>query len=123
MSVERIGLGPQASPVAPAVPARTDVAAGLGFGAILEQRLGGLRFSAHAQERLQSRGIALGDGQMQRLEQAVQKAADKGSRDSLVLLQDQAFVVSVKNRVVVTALDGDSLKNHVFTNIDSAVIG
>ena len=60
---------------------------------------------------------------MQKLQQAVGKAAQKGARESLVLMQpDLAFVVSVRNRTVITAVDGDSMKENVFTNIDSAVI-
>jgi flagellar operon protein len=33
-----------------------------------------------------------------------------------------ALVVSIKNRTVITAVDPGSLKDNVFTNIDSAVI-
>ena len=81
-----------------------------------------LKFSAHAQSRLQSRQIAMEGAQMNRLEDAVQRAADKGSRDALVLMDDLAMVVSVKNRTVITVVDKESLKQNVFTNIDSAVI-
>jgi flagellar operon protein len=81
-----------------------------------------LKFSAHAQTRIQSRGIDLGDSEMLRIEGAVQKAAGKGARESLVLLDDTAFVVSVQNRTVITVVDGENLKQNVFTNIDSAVI-
>ena len=81
-----------------------------------------LRFSAHAQTRLQSRHIDLQPAHLQRLQSAVGRAAGKGSRDSLVLMDDMAFVVSVTNRTVVTVVDKDSLKQNVFTNIDSAVI-
>jgi len=52
----------------------------------------------------------------------VSKAAAKGARESLILLDDKAFVVSVRNRTVITAVDGEHLKENVFTNIDSAVI-
>ncbi len=83
---------------------------------------GEIKFSAHAQTRLQSRNISLQPAQMTRLQDAVQKAASKGSRDSLVMMDDMAMVVSVKNRTVVTVVDKDSMKQNVFTNIDSAVI-
>jgi len=83
---------------------------------------GALRFSAHAQTRIQSRQIQLGSAEMQRIESAVQKAAGKGSRESLVLLDQTALVVSVPNRTVITVVDKDNLKQNVFTNIDSAVI-
>lgn len=87
------------------------------------QPIGGeLKFSAHAQTRLQSRNISLQPAQITRLEDAVQKAANKGARGSLVMMDDLAMVVSVKNRTVVTVVDKDSMKQNVFTNIDSAVI-
>ena len=81
-----------------------------------------IRFSAHAQTRLHSRQIALQPSHLERLHGAVQKAAGKGSRDALVLMDDMAMVVSVKNRTVVTVVDRENLKDNVFTNIDSAVI-
>ncbi|SRR5579871_4764073 len=84
--------------------------------------IAGLRFSAHAQTRMQSRKIDLQPDQIERLQGAVQRAAGKGSRDALVLMDDLAMVVSVKNRTVVTVVDRDNLKQNVFTNIDSAVI-
>ena len=81
-----------------------------------------VKFSAHAQTRLQSRQISLGQGQLNRLQGAVNSAASKGSRDALVLMDNLAMVVSVTNRTVVTVVDKDNLKQNVFTNIDSAVI-
>ncbi|MGH2364202.1 MAG: TIGR02530 family flagellar biosynthesis protein [Chloroflexota bacterium] len=81
-----------------------------------------LRFSAHAQQRLQQRDITLGAGDMAKISQAVDKAQEKGSKESLILLDDMAFVVSVKNRVVITAVDQPSMKQSVFTNIDSVVM-
>jgi flagellar operon protein len=48
--------------------------------------------------------------------------AQKGGRESLVMMGDSALVVSVKNRTVVTALDKAQMRGNVFTNIDSAVI-
>jgi flagellar operon protein len=86
-------------------------------------RSGGLKFSGHAQTRIQSRSIPMGTEQMQRLENAVDRAAAKGARESLVMLDDSAFVVSIRNRTVITVVDKENLKDNVFTNIDSAVIG
>lgn len=82
----------------------------------------GLQVSKHAQKRLEQRGIDLDGARMARLEQAVGQAAAKGSRDSLILLDEMALVVSVQNRTVVTAMDQQSTKEQVFTNIDSVVI-
>ena len=81
-----------------------------------------IKFSRHALQRLQTRNITLTAGEVHRLQDAVERAASKGARDSLVLLDELAFVVSIKNRTVITAMDGESMKEHVFTNIDSAVI-
>ncbi len=79
-------------------------------------------FSSHAQNRLLHRQISLSDPQMARLEKGVSSAADKGGESSLVLLDNLAFIVSVRNRTVVTALDQSQTGSHVFTQIDSAVI-
>ena len=62
------------------------------------------------------------EGQLQRLEQAVGKAEAKGSKDALVLVDGTAFVVSVTNKKVITAIDEGSVRENVFTNIDSAII-
>lgn len=82
----------------------------------------GLKFSAHAKERLNLRNINLSSEDVARMTEAVNKAAAKGARQSLLVMDDQAFIVSVTNRTVITALDGGSMKENVFTNIDSAVI-
>ncbi|MDN5344434.1 MAG: hypothetical protein PWQ18_545 [Clostridia bacterium] len=84
--------------------------------------MAGLKFSRHASERLESRQISLSPQQMARLEQGVARAAGKGARESLVLLDDLALVVSVKNRTVITAASRQDLRESVFTNIDSAVL-
>ncbi|MCB1059365.1 MAG: hypothetical protein KDB65_03965 [Calditrichaeota bacterium] len=81
-----------------------------------------VKFSAHAQNRLQHRQISLTEPQVARLEKSVTTAADKGSESSLVLLDNLAFIVSVRNRTVVTALEQAQTNSHVFTQIDSAVI-
>jgi len=83
---------------------------------------GTLRFSKHAQKRLASRNIELTSGDLAKIEQAVDTARRKGGRDSLVLMGDLALVVSIKNNTVITAVDENSSKENVFTNIDSAVI-
>jgi flagellar operon protein len=81
-----------------------------------------LKFSAHAKERLALRNINLSQDDMARMNAAVDKAASKGARQSLLVMEHQAFIVSVPNRTVITAMDGGSMKENVFTNIDSAVI-
>jgi flagellar operon protein len=83
---------------------------------------GDVQFSKHALARVQRRGIELDRGTLGRLSQGVDRAASKGSRDSLVLVDGTAFVVSVNNRTVITAVGSEHMKDNVFTNIDSAVI-
>ncbi len=79
-------------------------------------------FSKHASERLNSRNIHLTDMQLQRLNQGIEQARDKNINESLVMLDNLAFIVNVKNNMVITALDKGGETNHVFTNIDGAVI-
>ena len=90
------------------------------FGEALEQAH--VRFSAHAQQRLAQAEVHLDPQAMNRLEAAVEKAGLKGGKESLILLDDLAFVVSVKNRTVITAVGADRMADNVFTNIDSVVI-
>ena len=101
------------------------VPAGPSFGDLLSSRRGGageLKFSSHALDRIERRGIPLDEQSLARLQGGVTRAAAKGSRESLVLIDDTAFVVSVRNRTVVTAVDRQHMQEQVFTNIDSAVI-
>jgi len=93
---------------------------GKSFRDILREKT--LKFSHHAEMRLEQRGIRLKGEELRKLEQAIDKAAAKGSRDSLVLMNDLAFIVNVKSRTVITAMDFGSARDSVFTQIDSAVI-
>jgi flagellar operon protein len=82
----------------------------------------GVKFSNHAVERMQTRGIAFNKADMDKLNDAVSRAASKGSKDTLVLMNDAALIVSVKNKTVVTVMDKAALKENVFTNIDSTIV-
>lgn len=80
-------------------------------------------FSAHAIRRLESRQIDVSENEkIERLNRGVELAAERGSEESLILVDSTAFVVSVKNNKVITTLSTDDLKGNIFTNIDSAVI-
>ncbi|MEA1961753.1 MAG: TIGR02530 family flagellar biosynthesis protein [Bacillota bacterium] len=94
------------------------------FNEILTEKLATkqLKFSNHAQERMKSRNIELSETDLNKVQEAVDRARNKGSRDSLILMKDLALLVSVKNNTVITAVDGQNMKENVFTNIDSAVI-
>lgn len=83
---------------------------------------GELKFSAHAEKRLAASCVDLSQVQRETLSKAVDKAAQKGSRDTLILMDNMAFVVSVKNKTVITVVDGERMKENVFTQIDSAVL-
>ena len=79
-----------------------------------------LKFSKHASERLVSRNIDLSEGQKERLNQAVKAAEAKGIKESLVMMDNLAFIVNVKNNTVITAVAGGEEK--IFSNIDGAVV-
>ena len=79
-----------------------------------------LKFSKHANERLASRNIDLTDDQRARLESGAKKATEKGINESLVMVDDLAFIVNIKNNTVITAVN--DAEDKIFTNIDGAVI-
>lgn len=81
-----------------------------------------LKFSKHACNRLLDRGINLTENQVERLNEGAKKAMTKGIQESLVLVDDLAFIVNVKNSTVITAMDQTENIENVFTNIDGAVI-
>jgi len=81
-----------------------------------------VKFSNHAVERMQTRGISFNKADLEKLNEAVGRAAAKGSKDTLVLMNDSALIVSVKNKTVVTVMDKTALKENVFTNIDSTIV-
>lgn len=92
------------------------------FEKVFQKELQGIQFSKHAQSRLDSRNISLNQDDVTKLQNAMSKAEAKGAHDSLVFLRDMAFIVNVPNRTVVTTMTNDTMKEHVFTKIDSAII-
>jgi len=117
--------GPVAPPASPARRAAAPAPAGPSFADVLAKHTtpaAAPRFSRHALERLQRRGIEMSGSTLQRLTGGVARAAAKGSRDSVVFVDGTAFVVSVANNTVITAVGSEHMREHVFTNIDSAVI-
>lgn len=98
---------------------------GLSFQEILQQKAqgdGGLKFSKHCMGRLADRNIELTGSQLERLENGTRKAQQKGIRDSLVIVDQLAFIVNVPNQTVVTAMDSTETDDNIFTNINGAVI-
>lgn len=113
--LERMGSGSKSAPVLN----------GPSFQSLLDgalDRSGPIKFSAHAQERLEARGIVLNEGDLDRLQGAMNDAAAKGGRDAVLLMDRFAFVVSVPNRTVITAMPKQDAGSQVFTKIDTAVV-
>jgi flagellar operon protein len=104
-------------------PASAPVQTGPVFADVLRTQPGQpVRFSSHALQRAERRGIDLSPATLGRLNDGVDRAAAKGARASVVFVDQTAFVVAVPNRTVITAVDREHMKQQVFTNIDSAVI-
>lgn len=128
--IDGVGRVAGAAPVAPARGARPAAE----FDGVLAQRLREaaaarqpapaepVRWSAHARDRLAQRQIQVTPEVQASLEGAVTSLASKGSRESLVVVDRLAFVVSVPNRTVITAVERGGLKDQMFTNIDSAFL-
>ena len=125
-----LGIGPTHSPTAPATapPSSAELNLPVGaqsFASVLAKSTAAVeapKFSRHALERVTRRGIQLDQSTLQRLGGGVSRAAAKGSRAAVVFVDNTAFVVSVPNNTVVTAVGSEHMREHVFTNIDSAVI-
>jgi flagellar operon protein len=125
--MERISIGqlyPSAVPPASARRAAVQTPAAQpgnpSFQNILQEQL--VRFSHHAETRLEQRGIQLQPEQLSKLGSAIDQAAAKGAKDALMLMGSVALIVNIPNRTVVTAMDGSAMKDNVFTKIDSAVV-
>jgi flagellar operon protein len=109
------------NPVQPSTQAqtKTNQAGNASFSDALEQA--NIKFSNHAQKRLETRSIEMDQSSMNRLSSAVDKAQAHGAKESLVLMDDLAFVVNVRDRMVVTTVDMNRRKEGVFTQIDTVV--
>jgi flagellar operon protein len=102
-----------------------NIGKGTSFDAVFQEELSKqseVKFSKHAMERLQSRNIKLSKEDMNKIGDAVNKAAEKGVKETLIIMGNSAFIANVKNKTIITAATEDNLKNNVFTNIDGAVI-
>ena len=93
------------------------------FQEILKRQLNNsqVSFSKHANQRTEERNIEISQSDLNRLGTACDKAEEKGIKDALVMMNDSAFIVNAQNRVVITVMDKNELKDNVFTNIDGAV--
>ena len=107
---------------------KNDSRVDVSFNSVFRQKLLGteeasatLKFSKHAANRLVDRNITLSDNQMERLSDGARKAGEKGIQDSLVIVDELAFIVNIPNKTVITAMDQTETNENVFTNIDGAV--
>ena len=91
------------------------------FDSIFRKEIDSLKFSNHATKRLESRDLQLSSTDMGKLQDAVTKAEAKGAKDSLVMMDNRAFIVNIPNKTVITALDVNKSSENIFTNIDSVV--
>ena len=95
------------------------------FQTLLEERIreeSTVAFYKHAMERVVERNVDVSPGQLERLNEGVRLAEEKGLRSPLILMDTTAFVVNVPNNKVVTVVNDGSLKGTVFTNIDGTVM-
>jgi flagellar operon protein len=128
INTKPVTLAPTVSPVRPqGVPVQIPPTGAPAFRDVLQSQTAvpagaPLKFSAHALQRLESRNITITPDDLNRMNAMADKAAAKGAKQSLFMMNDTAMVVSIKNRTVITAVDSDSMKENVFTNIDSAAI-
>lgn len=79
-------------------------------------------FSKHANERIIERNIDVSADVTDKLNEAAEQAKDKGLKNVLVMIDNQAFIISTMNNKVITAVNSNDLKENIFTNIDGAVI-
>lgn len=101
---------------------RTTDKNGMSFKSVLDNKIEELKFSKHSLTRMEMRNLKISQSEYDKLVDAVNKASAKGIKDSLIIMNDKAFVVNLKSKTVITAIDGQTLKNSIFTNIDGAVI-
>ncbi|MCM3756721.1 flagellar protein [Sporosarcina aquimarina] len=81
-----------------------------------------LKVSKHATERLTERNITISEAEWAHVTDKVNEAKAKGIRDSLVLMDQAALIVSAKNSTVITAMDRKEAKDQLFTNIDGTIV-
>jgi flagellar operon protein len=101
------------------------ISTGTSFNALFQEELtkqSEVKFSKHALERLQLRNIKLSKEDINKIGDAVNKAAEKGVKEALIIMGNSAFIANVKSKTIITAATEDNLKNNVFTNIDGTVI-
>lgn len=128
--MNQIDLKRISTPITTGIPHTTpqdvaDTTSSRSFKTILQDKLdssNSVNFSRHAMNRVMERNIDLSDENIERLNEGVKLAGEKGLDDTLILLDDAAFIVSVRNNTVITTVNKDEMTGNVFTNIDGTVV-
>lgn len=92
------------------------------FQSILQKKLNEITISKHAKERIENRGIEIDSITMYQLNEAMDKLSEKGSKDSLILLNQVAYIVNPQQKVIITCVDKEHMQENIFSGIDSAII-
>lgn len=121
MAIDRVDLQPAAPFPPPGRPQRS-APAGTSFADVLSRATEQVHLTRHAQKRIERRELNLDPQRLARLNSAITRAAEKGGRNSVVMLDDLAVVVNVRERTVITAMPKEGNHQRVFTNVDSVVI-
>ena len=114
----------QVNPV-PVKPQATTKQTSTTFDQMLQERMEqaeSLQFSKHSKERMEQRGIEMTPDLLQQMNTAANHARLKGAKDVVMIGPQAAFIVSIPNNTVITAMNGNEMKNNIFTKIDSAVL-
>ncbi|UAL54262.1 TIGR02530 family flagellar biosynthesis protein [Metabacillus dongyingensis] len=92
------------------------------FQGLLKDENSSIKISKHAKQRMADRGIVVEESQWSKMKEKMSEARSKGVNDSLVLLDQAAFIVNVKNNTVITAMNRNEAKDQIFTNINGTII-
>ncbi len=93
------------------------------FAKILEKKVnsvkGEIKFSKHAGERLEKRGINLDENDVENISKAIDMAADKGIKNSLIITEKAVYIANIESKTIITAMK--SMQDRVFTNVDGVI--
>jgi len=123
MDVRQVSLKPINTATPQKVAGQPGVGTQTSFSAILAEKIDhadqAVKFSRHAVERIESRNLVLTRDQLDRIQDSVDKAAAKGAKESVLVMDSMALLVSIDNRTVITCVDRQDMKENIFTNVDS----
>ncbi|SER06474.1 flagellar operon protein [Gracilibacillus ureilyticus] len=108
-------------PVIPGNQTAKHVKTNSNFSELLQQE-SKLNISKHAQQRMDARNILINDEKWSQMETKISEAKQKGIKESLVLMENAAFIVNVNNNTVITAMERAETKSKIFTNINGTIL-